>query len=137
MPWIGGTIMPQEAALRCPRCWFTGPFVPNAALTGRCTRCEWPFTLGAPSLSAAPAFPATTVAVTNPYATPIAATITLNGATIAAFTINGTAAGATTAGTYLIPVGGTFSATYSVASRRRGRGRCRRSARQCPRGRRR
>jgi hypothetical protein len=54
--------------------------------------------------------------VTNPYPTPIAATITLNGATIASFTINGTAAGATAAGTYIIPAGGTFTAAYTIAS---------------------
>ena len=115
---IAGAITPLAASgLRCPRCWFTGGlFEPYGALTWRCERCEWPFTLAAPSLSAAPAFPLTTVVVTNPYATVIAATITLNGATIAAFNINGTSAGATTAGTYLIPAGGTFSATYTVAS---------------------
>ncbi len=110
-------ITPVEVAqLRCPRCWFPAPFVPDAALTWRCSRCEWPFTLSAPSLSAAPAFPLTTVPVTNPYATPIAATITLNGATIASITINGTAAGALTAGVYIIPAGGTFAAAYTVAS---------------------
>jgi hypothetical protein len=89
---------------------------PVAALNFRCSRCEWVFTLAAPSLSAAPAFPATTVTVANPYTTPIAATITLNGATIASFTINGTAAGALTAGTYIIPALGTFAAAYTVAS---------------------
>ena len=111
---IAGTITPLAASgLRCPRCWYTGAlFEPYAALTWRCLRCEWPFTLAAPSLSAAPAFPATTVVVTNPYATVIAATITLNGATVTAFNVNGASAG-TTAGAYLIPVGGTFSATFT------------------------
>ena len=107
-------IQPLEVtSLRCPRCWSYGaPMIPYAALTFRCTRCEWPFTLAAPSLSAAPVFPATTVAVTNPYATPVAATITLNGATITGFYVNGVSAG-TTAGAYLIPVGGTISATFT------------------------
>ncbi len=111
---IAGVITPEAVTLlKCPRCWYTGGlFEPYAALTFRCTRCEWPFTLAAPSLSAAPAFPATTVAVANPYPTVIAATITLNGATVTGFFVNGTSAG-TTAGVYLIPVGGTFSATYS------------------------
>jgi hypothetical protein len=112
-----GAIQPAEViGLRCPRCWSAAPMIPQSALTWRCTRCEWPFTLAAPTLAAAPAFPATTVPVTNPYATPIAATITLNGATIASFSINGTAAGAITAGTYIIPAGGTFTPAYTVAS---------------------
>lgn len=102
--------------MTCPRCHFPAPMVPLSALTFRCSRCEWQFALSAPTLAAAPAFPATTVAVTNPYPTPVAATITLNGATIASFTINGTAAGAITAGVYVLPVGGVFVATYSVAS---------------------
>jgi len=115
MAWIAGTIEPAEAALRCPRCWFTGPFAPYAALTFRCLRCEWPSTLAAPSLSAAPAFPATTVAVANPYATPVAAVIAANGATITNVSVSGITAG-TGAGTYLIPVGGSISATYTVAT---------------------
>lgn len=102
--------------MSCPRCHFPAPMVPLSALVFRCSRCEWQFALSAPTLSAAPAFPATTVAVTNPYPTPVAATITLNGATIASFTVNGTAAGAVTAGVYILPVGGVFIATYSVAS---------------------
>jgi hypothetical protein len=116
MGWIAGTIEPAEVtSLRCPRCWFTAPMTPYAALTWRCTRCEWPFTLAAPSLSAAPAFPATTVPVVNPYATPIAAVIGANGATITNVSAGGVTAG-TTAGTYLIPAGGTISATYTVAT---------------------
>lgn len=89
--------------------------VPLSALTFRCTRCEWPFALSAPALAAAPAFPATTVAVANPYATPVAAAITANGATIASVTVSGASAG-TTAGTYVIPVGGTISCSYTVAT---------------------
>ena len=116
MASIAGTITPLAVtALTCPRCRFAGPFEPYAALTWRCERCEWPFTLAAPSLSAAPAFPATTVAVANPYATPIAAAIAANGATITNVSVSGVTAG-TTAGTYLIPVGGTISATFTVAT---------------------
>jgi len=109
----GAQVQPAAIPLRCPRCWFTAVFNPIGALTFRCDRCEWPFTLAAPALSAAPVFPATTVPVTNPYATPIAAAITLNGATVASVAINGTAAGAITAGTYIIPAGGTFAAAYT------------------------
>ena len=110
-------VQPTEVPqIRCPRCWFPAPFVDLNGTVFRCGRCEWKFSLTAPSLSAAPAFPATTVTVTNPYATPVAAVITLNGATIASFAINGTAAGAATAGTYIIPAGGTFTPAYTVAS---------------------
>jgi hypothetical protein len=116
VPSIGAAVQPTAAPLRCPRCWFQAVFIPTGALTFRCDRCEWPFTLGPPTLAAAPTFPLTTVTVTNPYATPIAATITLNGATIASFSVNGTAAGAITAGTYIIPAGGTFTPAYTVAS---------------------
>jgi len=117
MPDAGAALLPAEVtSLTCPRCWFpAASFIPIGALTFRCTRCEWPFVLAAPSLSAAPAFPLTTVVVTNPYPTVIAATITLNGATITGFYVNGVSAG-TTAGAYLIPAGGTFSATYTTAS---------------------
>lgn len=107
-------LQPAETALQCPRCRFPAPVVPLSALTFRCSRCEWPFALSAPSLAAAPAFPATTVAVANPYATPVAAAIAANGATIAGVSISGTSAG-TTAGTYVIPAGGTISCSYSVA----------------------
>jgi hypothetical protein len=112
----GSAITPLEATLSCPRCWFSAaPMIPYGALTFRCARCEWPFTLAAPPLSAAPAFPATTVAVANPYATPIAAAIAANGATITNVSVSGSTAG-TTAGTYLVPVGGSISAAYTVAT---------------------
>jgi hypothetical protein len=117
MPDAGSALQPADVAgLSCPRCWFSAAsFIPIGALTFRCARCEWPFTLAAPPLSAAPTFPLTTVVVANPYPTVIAATITLNGATITGFYVNGVSTG-TTAGAYLIPAGGTFSATYTVAS---------------------
>lgn len=112
----GSTIQPTGVPqLRCPRCWFPAPMVPVAALNFRCSRCEWTFALAAPSLSAAPAFPATTVAVANPYATPVAAAIAANGATITNVSVSGATAG-TGAGTYVIPAGGTISCTYTVAT---------------------
>lgn len=105
-------IQPLEVAqLRCPRCWFTGPFIPLAALTFRCSRCEWPMTLAAPSVSS-PAVPATTVAATNTTGTVVA--VTISGGTLTSVVVNGTQAG-TTAGTYLVPIAGTISITYSVA----------------------
>jgi hypothetical protein len=116
MPNAGATVQPVEVPqLRCPRCWFSAPMVPVSALNFRCSRCEWTFTLSAPSLAAAPAFPATTVAVANPYATPVAAAISANGATITNVSVSGATAG-TAAGTYVIPVGGTISCTYTVAT---------------------
>jgi hypothetical protein len=112
----GSAIQPLEVAgLTCPRCWFSGgPFIPSAALTFLCGRCEWPFTLAAPAVSA-PAVPATTVPVTNTTGTVVAAAISANGATITNVSVNGSTAG-TAAGTYLIPVAGTISITYTVAT---------------------
>ena len=112
MPWIGGTIEPLEVAgLRCPRCWFAGPMAPYAALTYRCLRCEWPFTLAAPAVSS-PAVPLTAVPVTN--ATGTVAAVTITGGTLTFVYVNAVQAG-TTAGTYLVPAGGTISVTYSAA----------------------
>ena len=109
MPWIGGTLEPVEvAALRCPRCWFAGPFRPFAPVTFRCLRCEWPFTLAAPTV-ASPAVPLTTVPVTNSTGTVVAVTIT--GGTLTSVVVNGVQAG-TTAATYLIPVAATISVTF-------------------------
>jgi hypothetical protein len=104
-------IEPLRLKLRCPRCWFSSHFVPAAALTFRCVRCEWLFNLAAPTVSS-PAVPATTVAATNSTGTVVAVTIT--GGTLTSVVVNGSQAG-TTAGTYLVPVGGTISITYSVA----------------------
>lgn len=107
-----GAIQPAEAAgLTCPRCHFLAPMVPVAALTFRCNRCEWPFTLAAPSVSS-PAVPATTVAATNSTGTVVA--VTISAGTLTSVVVNGVQAG-TTAGTYLVSVGGTISITYSVA----------------------
>jgi hypothetical protein len=112
MPVIGAQIQPAEVPqLRCPRCWFPAPMIPNASLTFRCTRCEWPFTLAAPTV-AAPAVPLTTVPVTNSTGTVVAVTIT--GGTLTFVYVNAVQAG-TTAGTYLVPVAGTISITFSSA----------------------
>jgi hypothetical protein len=112
MPWIGGTLEPVTVAgMRCPRCWFAGPFRPFAPLTFRCLRCEWPFTLAAATV-ASPAVPATTVPVTNSTGTVVAVTIT--GGTLTSVVVNGVQAG-TTAATYLIPVAATISITFSAA----------------------
>ena len=112
MPWIGGTLEPLDvASLRCPRCWFAAPMVPYGVLTYRCLRCEWPFTLGAPAVTS-PAVPATTVPVTNSTGTVVAVTIT--GGTLTFVYVNTVQVG-TTAGTYLVPVAGTISVTFSVA----------------------
>lgn len=108
----GSAIEPLEVAqLACPRCWFPAPFVPTGALTFRCSRCEWPFTLAAPAVSS-PAVPLTTVAAANTTGTVVA--VTISGGTLTSVVVSGTQAG-TTAGTYLVPVGGTISVTYSAA----------------------
>lgn len=61
---------------------------------------------------ATPAFPLSTVPVTNTYNVPVYVTIT--GGTLTNVLVNGVSAG-TTAGTYPVPAGGTISVTYSVA----------------------
>lgn len=104
-------LQPAETALSCPRCRFPAPMVPLAALTFRCSRCEWPFTLSAPAVSS-PAVPATTVAAPNGTGTVVAVTVTAG--TLTAVTVNGTQAG-TADGTYLVPVGGSIAVTYTVA----------------------
>jgi ribosomal protein L37AE/L43A len=108
----GSAVAPAEVTkLTCPRCHFPARFVPLSALVFRCSRCEWPFTLSAPTVST-PAVPATTVAVANSSGTVVA--VTISGGTLTSVVVNGTAAG-TTAGTYLVPVAGTISITYSAA----------------------
>lgn len=112
MPDSGAALQPAEVTkLTCPRCHFAARFVPLAALEFRCSRCEWAFNLAAPSVSS-PAVPATTVAATNSTGTVVA--VTISAGTLTSVVVNGVQAG-TTAGTYLVPVGGTISITYSVA----------------------
>jgi hypothetical protein len=112
MPYTGTAVQPAEVPyLTCPRCWFPGPFVPDATLIFRCSRCEWPFTLGAPAV-ASPAVPLTTVASVNTTGTVVA--VTISGGTLTSVVVNSVQAG-TTAGTYLVPVAGNISITYSSA----------------------
>lgn len=112
---MAGAITPLEIAqVQCPRCWFPAPMVPYAALTVRCTRCEWPFTLAAPAV-ASPGTPASFGSTTVvPNATGTVVLVTVTGGTLTFVYVNGVQAG-TTAGTYLVPVAGTISITYSGA----------------------
>lgn len=64
---------------------------------------------------ATPAVPATTVTATNSNAFPVSVTIAANGATITAITVSGSASGLTV-GTVVVPIGGTVSITYTVAT---------------------
>lgn len=112
----GAAIQPAELTkLTCPRCHFPARFVPLAALTFRCSRCEWQFTLAAPAVSS-PAVPASGTATANQVAnsTGTVVAVTVTAGTLTFVYVNGVQAG-TTAGTYLVPVGGTISITYSVA----------------------
>ena len=115
MPDAGSALQPAEVAyLSCPRCWTGAPFTPYAALTFRCSRCEWPFTLAAPVV-ASPGTPASfgsTTVVPNTTGTVVLVTVTAG--TLTFVYVNGVQAG-TTAGTYLVPAAGTISITYSVA----------------------
>jgi hypothetical protein len=116
MPSSGAAVQPVEVPqIRCPRCWFSAPFVDLNGTVFRCGRCEWKFSLTAATVSS-PAVPssgtATTNLVTNSTGTVVAVTIT--GGTLTFVYVNGVQAG-TTAATYLVPVAGTISITYSVA----------------------
>lgn len=112
MPDAGSAVQPLEVTkLPCPRCWSPARFEPVAALVFRCSRCEWQFALSAAAV-ATPAVPLTTVPVTN--ATGTVAAVTITGGTLTFVYVNGAQAG-TTAGTYLVPVAGTVSITYSAA----------------------
>jgi len=116
MPNSGAALQPAEVTkLTCPRCRFPARFVPLAALEFRCSRCEWAFNLAAATVSS-PAVPAsgsaTTGLVANATGTVVA--VTISAGTLTFVYVNGIQAG-TTAGTYLVPVGGTISVTYSVA----------------------
>jgi hypothetical protein len=112
VPDSGAQLQPAEVTkLTCPRCRFIARFVPLAALEFRCSRCEWAFNLAAATVSS-PAVPLTTVPATNTTGTVVA--VTISAGTLTSVVVNGVQAG-TTAGTYLVPVGGTISITYSVA----------------------
>jgi hypothetical protein len=112
VPDSGAQLQPAEVTkLTCPRCRFIARFVPLAALEFRCSRCEWAFNLATATVSS-PAVPLTTVAAANSTGTVVV--VTISAGTLTSVVVNGTQAG-TTAGTYLVPVGGTISVTYSVA----------------------
>jgi hypothetical protein len=64
------------------------------------------------STIAAPAVPASTVAVQNTNVVPV--TVVITGGTMTAVVVNGVTVG-TGAGTYVVPVAGTISMTYLVA----------------------
>lgn len=76
------------------------------------------FSGGTPTLGAGillvspPAVPATTVAAVNPYG--MNAWVTISAGTLTSVVVNGVQVG-TTAGSYLVPSGGSISITYSVA----------------------
>jgi hypothetical protein len=105
------TIVPIDVALTCPRCKLRRLFVTTNGTQYRCQGCEWLFTLGTPTV-AAPAVPASTVAAANNTGTVVS--VVISGGTLTFVFVNGVQVG-TTAGTYLVPVGGTISITYSVA----------------------
>jgi len=116
MPDAGSAIQPVEVAqIRCPRCWFPAPFVDLNGTVFRCGRCEWKFSLTAATVST-PSVPssgtASTNLVTNTTGTVVA--VTISAGTLTFVYVNGVQAGAAD-GTYLVPVGGTISITYSVA----------------------
>lgn len=59
----------------------------------------------------APAVPATTVALTNPF--PVACLVTVRGGTVSAVAINGNTL-ALLGSTYVVPKAGTITLTYAV-----------------------
>jgi hypothetical protein len=88
---VAAVIQPVEVAqLRCPRCWFTGPFTPYAALTARCSRCEWPMTLAA-ATAPNPAVPASGTPYTNASGSVLS--VALSGGTASAVSISGVSQG--------------------------------------------
>jgi hypothetical protein len=116
MPVTGAQVMPAEIPqLRCPRCWAVRPFIPSASLTWRCTGCEWPWSLAAPTV-AAPAIPTSGTATTNLVANSTGTVVDVNviAGTVTKVYVNGADTGQTSGHVY-VPVGGTVSITYSVA----------------------
>jgi hypothetical protein len=104
-------VIPVEVALSCPRCKLRRLFITTNGTQYRCAGCEWLFTLGTPAV-AAPGVPLSTVAVTNNTGTVVS--VVISGGTLTNVFVNSVQVG-TTAGTYLVPVSGTISITYSVA----------------------
>jgi hypothetical protein len=97
VPDAGATIQPVEASkVRCPRCWFPAHFLAIGALLFRCARCEWSFTLAAPTV-ASPAVPVSTVTAAN--GTGAAVAVAVSGGVVTAVTVNGTQVAPTAAQT--------------------------------------
>jgi hypothetical protein len=67
---------------------------------------------GSSTVVVSPAVPASTVAAPNPYTFPVQ--VVISGGTLTAVVVNGVTVG-TTDGTYIVPVGGNISVTYSAA----------------------
>ena len=112
----GAAIQPADIThLTCPRCWFTAPMIPLAALQFRCARCEWPFTLAAPAVTA-PAVPTSGTASTNLVTNTTGTVVDVNvsGGTVTHIYVSGSDTGQTSGHVY-VPVGGTVSITYSAA----------------------
>lgn len=108
-------------ALTAPAIAATGVVVPNptgqnasVAVTGGTVQSIIVSAVNPPAIST-PAVPATTVNATNSNGFPVQVVIAANGATISAVTVNGSGVG-TTAGTYVVPAGGTISISYTVAT---------------------
>lgn len=103
---------PAEFLGVCPRCKILRLFnnVSQGGSKYACNGCEWPFTIGAPTV-AAPGFPASNVAVTNTTGSLVQ--IVISGGTLTSVKVNGNQVG-TAAGTYLLPNGSNISVTWSV-----------------------
>jgi hypothetical protein len=114
VPDAGATIQPVEASkVRCPRCWFPAHFIAIGALVFRCARCEWLFTLAAPTITApASGSPVSGTVYANTTGTVVAVTFaTTTGVT--GINVNGTSTGQTS-GTVLVPVGGNVSVAWAT-----------------------
>lgn len=109
---FSATGVPTAYTQLCPRCKALRSWVNvNGGTTYRCSGCEWTWTLQTPAI-ATPGVPATTVTASNTTGTVVAVTIT--GGTLTSVKVNTVQVG-TTPGTYLVPVGGNISITYTVA----------------------
>jgi hypothetical protein len=103
------------AKITCPRCRVPALLAQVGALTYRCPRCEWPFTLAAPTVTA-PAVPTSGTATTNLVANTTGTVVDVNvtGGTVTKIYVSGTDTGQTSGHVY-VPAGGTVSITYSAA----------------------
>ena len=113
MPSSGIAASPAEFLGVCPRCKIFRLFknISQGGTNYSCNGCEWAFTIGTPTVNA-PAVPGNGVAATNTTGSIVQ--VVISGGTLTAVVVNGVTVG-TVAGTYLVPIGGTISITYSVA----------------------